>query len=141
MKTSYLNFAVGLLYGFGLGVLLDKASLVNGTTFSILIIVLFVVPSLVWFESYTHRRRVEQWERIAKKGRSVFIIFWYVLIRGAVLSAILMYALRGNPPLEIVHEITIPVIALVMGFIGYQEWENCTRDSLEPPGLRRYDLE
>ena len=141
MKTSYLNFAVGLLYGFGLGVILDKASLVTASTFALLLVFLILVPALVWYESYSHRRRVEHWPQIEKQGKLLFIFTRYVILRGGILSGLLMIALRGNPPASVVHEITIPLIAIALGFIGYQEWENCSRDFSIPLASRGDDSE
>jgi hypothetical protein len=141
MKTSYVNFAVGLLYGFGLGVLLDMSSLVTVSTFALLLAFLILIPALVWYESYSHRRRVERWPQIAKQGKLLFISTRYVILRGGILSVMLMFALRDNPPTLIVHEITIPFIAIALGFVGYQEWENCSRDCSIPRVSRREDSE
>lgn len=132
MKTAYTNFAVGLLYGFGLGVLLDQASLVNATTFSLLIAFLVVVPAIGWLESYNHRRRVENWPKIQQQGRLVFVITRYVLLRGGIIAAVLMYALRDRIGFFPIYEVTIPVLVLAVGIVGFQEWNNCEKAFASP---------
>ncbi len=125
MKISYANFAVGLLYGFGLGVILDHADLVNLTSFSLLLGGLVLVPLLGWLETQNHRRRMAHWEQFSRRGRLSFIALHYVLIRGLIFSAVMMFALREYSPSWPVHEIAIPVVFVAMAFIGIQEWENC----------------
>lgn len=132
MKSTYVNFAVGLLYGFGLGVLLDQASLVNATTFSLLIVFLALVPTLGWIESYNHRRRVDNWERIRRQGKFVFVLMRYVVLRGGIIAAILMYSLRGNNGGGLVHEIAIPIMMVALGIVGFQEWTNCEKAFTSP---------
>jgi hypothetical protein len=132
MKTAYTNFAVGLLYGFGLGVLLDQASLVNLGTFSLLIAFLVVVPTIGWLESYNHRRRVENWPRIRQRGKFIFVLTRYVLLRGGIIAAVLMYSLRDRIGFGLVHEIAIPVLIVAVGIIGFQEWENCEKAFAAP---------
>lgn len=136
MNVSYTSFAVGLLYGFGLGVLLDQASLVNETSFSLLIAFLILVPTLGWLESYNHRRRVENWPRIQERGRIMFVLTRYVIIRGGIIAAILMYALRNSAASWPIHEIAIPVLIVAVGIVGFQEWENCQRAFATPLARR-----
>jgi hypothetical protein len=137
MKTSYTNFAVGLLYGFGLGVLLDQASLVNATTFSLLIAFLVLVPALGWLESYNHRRRVKNWTRIRNQGKFLFVFTRYVLLRGGIMAAALMLALRGTIVSAYIHEIAIPVVIVALGIVGFQEWTNCEKASVSPLARQR----
>ena len=132
MKTAYTNFALGLLYGFGLGVLLDQASLVNETTFLLLLAFLIVVPALGWLESYNHRRRVKNWARIQQQGRLVFVLTRYMLLRGGIIGAVLMYALRGRIVSLSIHEVAIPVLILALGIVGIQEWTNCEKAFASP---------
>jgi hypothetical protein len=132
MKTAFVNFAVGTLYGFGLGVLLDQASLVNATSFSLLIAFLVLVPALGWLESYNHRRRVEKWERIRQQGRLIFVFTRYMVLRGGIIAAILMYSLRGNQGGGLVHEIAVPIMMIALGIVGFQEWANCENAFASP---------
>ena len=132
MKTAYTNFAVGLLYGFGLGVLLDQASLVNETSFLLLLAFLIVVPALGWLESYNHRRRVEKWARIRQRGKLVFVLSRYMLLRGGIIAAVLMYALRGRIVSLSIHEVTIPFLLFALGIVGIQEWANCEKAFASP---------
>jgi hypothetical protein len=126
---SYVTFAVGVLYGFGLGVLLDQANLISVTSFSLLLVFLIVVPALVWLELRVHHRRVKNWARIQQGGRFMFVFGRYVLLRGGIITAVLMYALRARVPSGLIYEVTVPFLLLAIGYIGHQEWENCMRDS------------
>jgi hypothetical protein len=137
MKTAYTNFALGLLYGFGLGVLLDQASLVNLTSFSLLIAFLVLVPALGWLESYNHRRRVENWPRIQAQGKFRFVITRYVLLRGGIIAALLMYSLRDRIGFGLIHEIAIPVLIVAVAIVGFQEWANCEKAFATPLTWRR----
>ncbi len=142
MRTTYTVFAVGLLYGFGLGVLLDAASLVNMTSFSLLIAFLVLVPALGQLESYNHRKRVENWARIQAQGKFMFIVSRYMLLRGGIIMTVLMYALRDRITSGLVQEITIPVLMVAVGLVGFQEWENCERaftTPIGPPGESKED--
>jgi hypothetical protein len=136
MKISYTNFAVGLLYGFGLGVLLDQASLVNMTTFSLLIAFLIIVPAVGWLESHNHRRRVQNWPRIQQQGKFMFVLSRYLLLRGGILAAVLMYALRDRISSTSIYEITVPILMLAVGIVGVQEWTNCERAFASPLAQR-----
>lgn len=134
MKMSYTSFAIGVLYGFGLGVLLDNADLVNMTSLSLLVVFLILVPSVGWLESRNHRRHIENWEQIRKRGKFMFVLTRYVLLRGGIVAAILIYALRGKIASELVHEITAAVLIVAVGIVGFQEWENCEKAVATPSG-------
>ena len=125
MRTGYMFFAVGLIYGFGLGVLLDQTNAVNLTSLSLLIGALFLVPAIGWLESRTHLRRLASWGRIREQGKFTFIGIWYILLRGGIFSAILMISLRGISRAWPVDEITVPVILVALFIIGLEEWKEC----------------
>lgn len=136
MKRVYSGFAIGLLYGFGLGVLLDKSSLVNVTSLSLLIGFLALVPALGWLETYTHRRRLENWPSIQRQGKFMFVLTRYVVLRGGIIAVVLMYALRDTIGSVPIHGITVPVLLFAVGIIGVQEWTNCEKASELPMALR-----
>jgi hypothetical protein len=133
MKMSYTTFAVGVLYGFGLGVLLDQTNLVSVTSFSLLLAFLVIVPTAVWLELQIHQQRIRNWARIQEGGRFMFVFGRYLLLRGGIASVVLMYSLRDRVPSGLIFEVTIPFLLLAFGYIGYQEWENCVRDSTRLP--------
>jgi hypothetical protein len=137
MKMSYANFAVGLLYGFGLGVLLDQADFVNVTSFSLLLGGLILVPALGWLEARSHRRRMMDWGRIRERGKFIFIALHYVLFRGGIFALIMMFLLRGQLTSWYVHGITVPVVVFALAFVGLQEWNNCEQESQPPSPARR----
>lgn len=137
MKMSYANFAVGLLYGFGLGVLLEHADLVNLTSFSLLLGGLILVPSLGWVETRAHRGRMMEWERIHEKGKFAFIALRYMLLRGGIFSLLVMLSLRGRLFSWSVHGITVPVVLIALAFVGLQEWNNCEQEFRHPATGRR----
>lgn len=134
MKISYATFAVGVLYGFGLGVLLDQANLVGLTSFSILLAFLVVIPAAVWLEMYLHKRRIKNWVKIQEHGKSMFVFGRYILFRGGIAAAVLMYALRSRVPSALVHEVTIPILIFAFGYLGYREWDYCAQVSAKLPG-------
>ncbi|HTY36337.1 MAG TPA: hypothetical protein VMH23_04450 [Bacteroidota bacterium] len=129
MKLSYATFAVGVIYGFGLGVILDKEDLVSVASFSLLIVFLLSVPAVVWYEMYAHRLRMSKWTRIRSQGKLLFVAGRYVLLRGGILVALLMYALRGRVGSLPVHEFSVPFLVAAIAFIGHQEWENCEHEA------------
>ena len=90
MRTAYVYFAVGLIYGFGLGVLLDGSNMVNLTSVSLMGGLLILIPTLWWIESHAHTRRLAEWDRIRERGRYSFVLIWYVLLRGGIFSAVIM---------------------------------------------------
>jgi hypothetical protein len=55
-----------------------------------------------------------------------------VLLRGGILAAVLMYALRDRISSTSIHEITIPILMLAVGIVGVQEWANCERAFTSP---------
>lgn len=125
MNMAYVCFAVGLVYGFGLGVLLEQTSTVNATSFSFLLGTLILIPALGWIETRNHERRVANWEQIREKGKLIFILTRFVILRGAIIGTILVLFLRSKAPLSSIFEITVPLVALGFAFVGYQEWQNC----------------
>jgi hypothetical protein len=132
MKMSYMTFAVGALYGFGLGVLLSQANLVGIASFSLLLLFLIAVPTLVWVEMQLHQWRKKRWVQIQRSGKFMFVFGRYALLRGGVLAALLTYALRDTVGSTLIYEVTIPFLFLSLAYIGHQEWENCLRDSKRP---------
>lgn len=128
MKMSYANFAVGLLYGFGLGVILEHADLVNLTSLSLLLGGLCLVPAVGWLETQNHRRRMLKWKQIRERGKLMFIASHYMVLRGGIFAFVVMLSLRGQRASWSVHEITIPVVLLSLAFIGVQEWRNCEQE-------------
>jgi hypothetical protein len=137
MKLSYANFAVGLLYGFGLGVILEHADLVNLTTFSLLLGGLILVPALGWVETWSHLRRMTAWRQIREKGMISFVALRYMLLRGGIFSLLLMFSLRGQLSSWSIHGITVPVVLIALGFIGVQEWNNCEQEYRFPDHARQ----
>jgi hypothetical protein len=129
MKISYVTFAVGVLYGFGLGVLLSQANLVGIASFSLLLLFLIIVPTLVWIEMQFHQFRKKNWEEIQHRGKFMFVFVRYMLLRGGTVAAVLMYVLPGKVPSVLIHGITVPILLLTAAYVGHQEWENCLRDS------------
>jgi hypothetical protein len=128
MRTAYAYFAVGLIYGFGLGVLLDESNLVNLTSLSLLIGSLILIPALGWLETRTHRRRIAAWGRIRETGKFAFIGTWYVLLRGGIFSGVLMLSLRGTGPSWPIYEVGVPVVLLALFIVGSEEWKDCERE-------------
>jgi hypothetical protein len=128
MRTAYVYFAVGLIYGFGLGVLLEQSNLINLTSLSLLIGLLVLIPALGWLEARTHHRRLAAWGRIRERGKFIFIGMWYLVLRGGIFSAVLMLSLRGTGPAWPVHEVGIPVVLIALFIVGSEEWKNCERE-------------
>jgi hypothetical protein len=128
MRTAYVYFAVGLIYGFGLGVLLDESNMVNLTSLSLLVGLLILIPTLGWLESKTHHRRLAAWGRIRERGKFVFIGTWYLLLRGGIFSAVLMLSLRGIAASWPIHEVGIPVVLVALFIVGSEEWKDCERE-------------
>jgi hypothetical protein len=129
MKTAYTNFAVGVLYGFGLGVIVSQANLVSVASFSLLLAFLVGVPFIVWSEMYVHRLRRKNWAHIQEQGKFMFIFSRYVLMRGGIATAILLFATVGSIASALVREVVIPILLVTLAYIGHQEWENCSRES------------
>lgn len=128
MRTTYVFFAVGLIYGFGLGVLLDESNMINLTSISLMAGLLIFIPALWMIESRTHHRRLAAWSRIRERGKYFFILTWYVVLRGGIFSAILMIALRGSSVSWPVHEIAIPIVCVALFVIGHNEWTDCEHE-------------
>jgi cytochrome c oxidase subunit IV len=60
------------------------------------------------------------------------VITRYVLLRGGIIAAVLMYALRDRIGFFPIYEVTIPVLVLAVGIVGFQEWNNCEKAFASP---------
>ena len=129
MRIAYVYFAVGLVYGVGLGVLLVQSSMINLSVLSFMIGALLLIPALAWVETRSHQYYVSRWERIRDKGRFMFIFIQYVLVRGLILSTALVLFLRAKGQLSSLELVGVVVILIAIAAVGNQEWENCQQES------------
>jgi hypothetical protein len=53
------------------------------------------------------------------------------------MAAVLMFALRGRIDSGFIHEVTIPVVMVALGIVGFQEWTNCEKASASPLARQR----
>lgn len=131
-SLSLFYFIAGLLCGLLIGVLIDRqwsGIVARATSAGVIILLAFF-----WrrFESYAHKRYLENWAARRKRGEWLFVVTEYVMIRGAIL----MVAIAG--PILPTTKFTsaaigvliacAAVVVLLLAYMGHEAWVSCEKD-------------
>jgi hypothetical protein len=99
--------------------LFNYSSLRYGIIFSILMIL------IVHSEKLAHKRRLLNWEKKRIEGKKRFILYDYVLLRGGIVSTLLILVLSIKVPIDLLIICTIIPLFGVIAFAGNEEWKKC----------------
>ena len=99
--------------------LFSYSSLRFGIIFSI---IMFLI---VHSEKLAHKRRLLNWEKKRIEGKKRFILYDYVLLRGGIVSTLLISFLSIKVPIDLLIICTIIPLFGVIAFAGNEEWKKC----------------
>jgi hypothetical protein len=135
MKTErfgYLYMLFGLLCGFLLGSSLDQHSTMLFRRILSALAILFVAIFWGLIDAKAHTHHLEQWDTLRVSGKRYFILTRYVLLRGTILSTILIgpaiTALKFSSSVIVILTLSgLPLIGILLYF-GHQEWNECEQE-------------
>jgi hypothetical protein len=126
MKRIELIF-VGILI-----VLVYSMLLWNGTLKYYDLRIFIIGAILYWYvyrsEKGAQKRRVLEWGTIRAKGKTRFILFDYVLVRGGVLSALIILILSLKIPMSLLIICSVLPLLGVTAFAGNEVWKKCEQE-------------
>jgi len=76
-------------------------------------------------ETLAHKRRMLNWATIQSKGKMHFILFDYVIYRGAVISILITLILSIKVKITLIIICSIFPLLGVMVFVGNEIWKQC----------------
>lgn len=84
------------------------------------------------FKSKAHRHHLTIWEHIRQQGKWYFIITRYLLLRGIILSVILIGPAISSLQfsaviLKIIIVSLIPLFGIIF-YYGFEEWNDCEQE-------------
>lgn len=126
----YLFF--GLLCGFLIGTSLDEeiSVIVGRIIFTIAIFLLVILWQPI--ETSAHKRHLELWRTLRQRGKWLFILSRYVLLRGTVLAVIVLAPflreLIFNTTVSIILLLSLALLIPTLSFLGYEEWKRCEQE-------------
>jgi hypothetical protein len=115
-----------------LSVIVYSILLWNGT-FKYYDLRIFLIGAILYW--YIHRsekgaqqRRALDWGIIRTKGKTRFILFDYVLVRGGFLSAFIILILSLKIPMSFLILYSVLPMLGVTAFAGNEVWKKCEQD-------------
>ena len=89
------------------------------------IIALIIVALIMYSENMAHKRRMSNWQKIRSAGKARFILYDYVLIRGGIVSVLLILILSLKVSIGLLIVCSILPLFGVIAFAGNEEWKQC----------------
>ena len=89
------------------------------------IIVIIIVALIMYSENMAHKRRMSNWQKIRSAGKTRFILYDYVLIRGGIVSVLLILILSFKLSIGLLIVCSILPLFGVIAFAGNEEWKQC----------------
>ena len=89
------------------------------------IIALIIVALIMYSENMAHERRMSNWQKIRSAGKTRFILYDYVLIRGGIVSVLLILILSFKVSIGLLIVCSILPLFGVIAFAGNEEWKQC----------------
>ncbi|MCX6121526.1 MAG: hypothetical protein NTX44_07885 [Ignavibacteriales bacterium] len=97
----------------------------NYSTLRFNIIGFILIALILYSEIMARKRRVSNWEKIRKKGKTRFILYEYVLLRGGITSTLLILILSIKVTIGLLIICTVIPLFGVVAFAGNEEWKKC----------------
>jgi hypothetical protein len=89
------------------------------------IIALIIVSLIMYSENMAHKRRMSNWQKIRSVGKTRFILYDYVLLRGGIVSVLLILILSFKVSIGLLIVCSILPLFGVIAFAGNEEWKQC----------------
>ena len=135
MKTErfdYIYLLFGIFCGFLLGSSLDQESSVVIKKVIIAFAIIFIAVFYGKIEAKSHRHHLNTWEKIKSGGKWSFIVTRYILLRGIILSVILIGPAISTLQLStVILGILMFCLIPLFGYMiyrGHEEWKDCEQE-------------
>ncbi|MBM4162115.1 MAG: hypothetical protein FJ217_13590 [Ignavibacteria bacterium] len=83
-------------------------------------------------EAKAHKRHLEHWLTLRKRGKLRFVLRHYLLLRGGILFIVLFLAfyafIRLSVLVSIILFLTFALIVLTLFWMGLEEWKSCEEE-------------
>jgi hypothetical protein len=89
------------------------------------IIGLIFIALIIYSEIIAHKRRLSNWANTRIKGKMRFILYDYVLLRGGIVSVLIILILSIKVTIGLLIICTVIPLFGVMAFAGNEEWKKC----------------
>ena len=120
-KTSLIEFIfVTILFALSYWKLQFN---ISNFRFGLIFLILFAF--IVYSEKLAHKRRMSNWKKIRSAGKARFILYDYVLIRGGIVSVLLILILSFKVSIGLLIVCSILPLFGVIAFAGNEEWKQC----------------
>jgi hypothetical protein len=86
---------------------------------------LIFIALIFYSEILAHKRRLLNWEKIRIQGKRRFILVDYVLLRGGIISTLLLLILSIQIKIGLLIICTVLPLFGVLVFAGNEEWKKC----------------
>ena len=97
----------------------------NWSDLKFYIIAVIIVALIMYSENMAHKRRMSNWNKIRSSGKTRFILYDYVLIRGGIVSVLIILLLSFKISIGLLIVCTILPLFGVIAFTGNEEWKQC----------------
>jgi hypothetical protein len=121
-KTSLLVQIISALIIFPI---LYWKNMLSVSNFRFSIIGYIIIFLIIQSERLAHKRRLLDWKNIRIQGKTRFILYDYVLIRGGIISIVFILILSLKVIISLLLLCTVLPLCGVMAFAGNEEWKQC----------------
>ena len=89
------------------------------------LISIFAVGILFYVENLAHKRRLQHWGVIREKGKGNFILFHFVLYRGAMISVVILLILATKVTVGLIVVCSVLPLLAITALAGLMVWKEC----------------
>ncbi|HUI65703.1 MAG TPA: hypothetical protein VL126_12755 [Bacteroidota bacterium] len=131
-KASFWYLLIGLVVGFLLGSCMADGllSVANKAVTALAIIFLALFGRKM--DAFEHLRNLTFWEAIRQHGRLQFIMIRYLILRGGILTTIILLPLLKTfytwTQSEGWFALIAAIVLMTVIYLGNEEWKNCERE-------------
>ena len=119
------SFIIQVIFAIVFFSILNWKQGLNYSTLRFNIIGFILISLIIYSEIMAHKKRVSNWEKIRMKGKTRFILYEYVLLRGGITSTLLILILSIKVTIGLLIICTVIPFFGVAAFAGNEEWKKC----------------
>jgi hypothetical protein len=131
-RFDYIYLLFGMLFGFLLGSSIGQESAIIARRMVFAAAIMFIAFSWRRIEWKAHNQHLEEWDEIEARGIWHFILVRYVLVRGVVLTVLLigpaLSTLQFSLTVVAFLAIAASLLIAILLFLGREEWRDCEQE-------------
>ena len=86
---------------------------------------LILIGLLSYSEALARKRRSANWEEIRSQGKTRFVLFQFVALRGGTVSLLILLLLSSKVTIGLIILASVVPLLAAMAFVGNEEWKSC----------------